>query len=443
MNTHKVIWQEGMLLRPQHLQQNDRYFENRIRAQTRLLQRNAWGFFELVIDPQYFNMSQLVVTRASGVLPDGSFFDLGKNTGPLMVDIPPEKDSVSVYLTLPLLTANNIEARREDQPDVLARYLAYDTEVFDSNAGGESASQVSCAKPDFRLLTDDQLGDRSFVKLKVCELMDVTANGGIKLSGNFSPTFLYTHASEYLLSCLNEVIALLAHRGEKIAERIQASGRGGAAEVGDFMMLQLINRTELVLRHLRSQQQLHPEELYSVLLGMLGELATFASDVKRPDVDSFYDHSDQGRSLRLLMGPIRQMLSMVLEQYALELPLQPRQYGIFVAPLTDRSLLGSATFVVAASASCDSEELRKRLPAHLKVAPVESIRELVNLHLPGIKVKPLPVAPRQIPFHANKTYFMLEIQSRELAQLESSGGFAFHVSGEFADLKLNFWAIRS
>jgi len=68
---------------------------------------------------------------------------------------------------------------------------------------------------------------------------------------------------------------------------------------------------------------------------------------------------------------------------------------------------------------------------------------LVNLHLPGIKVKPLPVAPRQIPFHANKTYFLLELHSQELAQLESSGGFAFHVSGDFDGLDLNFWAIRS
>ena len=74
---------------------------------------------------------------------------------------------------------------------------------------------------------------------------------------------------------------------------------------------------------------------------------------------------------------------------------------------------------------------------------MERIRDLVNLHLPGIKVKPLPVAPRQIAFHANKTYFILELSSEELAQLRHSGGFAFHVSGELAELELNFWAIRN
>ena len=123
--------------------------------------------------------------------------------------------------------------------------------------------------------------------------------------------------------------------------------------------------------------------------------------------------------------------------------MQPRQYGVLVCPVSDLKLLGSATFILAATAQCDSEELRQRLPAHLKIGAVERIRELVNLHLAGIKVRPLPVAPRQIPFHAGKTYFMLELNARDITQLEQSGGFALHVSGEFNALELNFWAIRN
>ncbi|MNE81590.1 hypothetical protein D3C80_1782530 [compost metagenome] len=99
--------------------------------------------------------------------------------------------------------------------------------------------------------------------------------------------------------------------------------------------------------------------------------------------------------------------------------------------------------MLAASANCDSEELRHRLPLNLKVGSVERIRQLVNLHLPGIKIRPLPVAPRQIAFHANKTYFILEPSSEDLAQLKRSAGFAFHVCGDFAELELNFWAIRN
>ncbi|MGB3127030.1 MAG: type VI secretion system baseplate subunit TssK, partial [Pseudomonas sp.] len=224
---------------------------------------------------------------------------------------------------------------------------------------------------------------------------------------------------------------------------VRGEGAAASSEIGDFLMLQLINRTELELRHYLSQAQVRPEALFRSLLSMFGELSTFANDTKRAHLEVRYSHGDQGESFRGLMDGVRAVLSMVLEQHAIELTLQQRQYGVLVCPVSNLKLLGTATFILAATAQCDSEELRHRLPAHLKVGPVERIRELVNLHLAGIKIKPLPVAPRQIPFHASKTYFMLDLNARDIAQLEQSGGFAFHVSGEFAALELNFWAIRN
>jgi len=443
MNADKVIWQEGMLLRPQHFQHSDRYYDHQMKTRTQLLGRYTWGFLGLDIDVQFLNMGKLVIRQASGVLSDGSLFDLSSNTEALALDVPPNTGKTPVYLALPLVTGNHIEARRPEQSDVLARYTAYETEVADSNAGDGSNSPISCGRPDFRLLLGAQKSDQACVKLQLCQILDTTSDGVISLDEQFVPTFIHTHASGYLLSCLKEVISMLSHRGDTLAERIRSNGKVGGAEVGDFMMLQLINRTELVLHHYLSLEQLHPEELYCTMLSMLGDLATFASDSKRPQLQTRYQHSDQGESFRALMDAIRQVLSMVLEQHAMELQLETRQYGILVSQMSDHKLLATTSFVLVAHANCDSEELRHRLPAHLKVGPVESIRQLVNLHLPGFKVKPLPVAPRQIPFHANKTYFALELGSDDLAQLERSGGFAFHVSGEFSELELQFWAIRN
>lgn len=443
MTTQKVVWHEGMLLRPQHFQQNDRYYDHQFKTRTQQLHTAAWGFFGLEIDRQFLAMGKLVVSQASGILPDGSLFELGAEREPLALDVPANTSNSAVYLALPLVTGNHVEARRAEQKDVLARYLTSEESVTDSNAGDNTVSQISCALQDFRLLMGNEVDDPAFVKIKLCHILDTTPDGVVSLDADFVPTFLHLHANSFLLSCLKEVISMLTHRGDILAERIRASGKVSGAEVGDFMMLQLINRHEPILRHHLAAEQLHPELLYRELLGLLGELSTFSSESKRPKLDSRYLHSDQGNSFRKLMDAIRQVLSMVLEQHAVELDLQQRQYGIQVSPLKDHKLLGTSSFVLAASAQCDSEELRQRLPAHLKIGPVERIRQLVNLHLPGIRVKPLPVAPRQIPFHSGKTYFALELNSEELAQLERSGGFAFHVSGDFPELELKFWAIRN
>ncbi|WP_164708608.1 type VI secretion system baseplate subunit TssK, partial [Pseudomonas viridiflava] len=82
MNSHKVIWQEGMLLRPQHFQHNDRYYDHQMKTRTQLLGSYTWGFLSLDIDLQFLNMGKLVISNASGILPDGSLFELGGNTEP-------------------------------------------------------------------------------------------------------------------------------------------------------------------------------------------------------------------------------------------------------------------------------------------------------------------------------------------------------------------------
>ena len=142
------------------------------------------------------------------------------------------------------------------------------------------------------------------------------------------------------------------------------------------------------------------------------------------------------------MAALRASLSAVLEQRAIPIPIESKKFGISVANVADRSLYSTAVFVLAARADLPAEELRRRFPAQLKIGPVEKIRELVNLQLKGVPVHAMPVAPRQIPFHAGFVYFELD-QSNELwGQLQSSGGIALHLAGEFPGLALEFWAIR-
>jgi type VI secretion system protein ImpJ len=132
-----------------------------------------------------------------------------------------------------------------------------------------------------------------------------------------------------------------------------------------------------------------------------------------------------------------------MEQTAIPIELQDRAYGVRVALIPDVGLQRNATFVLAVSAQLPGDALRARFPTQVKIGPVERIRDLVNLQLPGVGLRPLPVAPRQIPYHAGFSYFELETRNNELwKQLESSGGLAMHIAGEFPGIELEFWAIR-
>jgi type VI secretion system protein ImpJ len=224
MQMHHVIWQEGMLLRPQHLQHSDRYFHRQLNR-TRLLACDAWGFLSLDLDLQYLNMGKVVVSQASGVLPDGSLFELSGAMEPLVLQVPANADGQAVYLALPLATDHQVEVRKQEQREVLARYVAWETEIGDSNAGVDTRCQIHCARPDLRLTLGEQPSDPFYVKLQVARVLDSSHDGGVRLDPDFVPTFIYLQGSGYVSSCIKEVLSLLATRGDAIAARIQGPTR--------------------------------------------------------------------------------------------------------------------------------------------------------------------------------------------------------------------------
>src|SRR3954464_2084953 len=71
-----VIWSKGTALTPQHLQNQDRFFESSLQFRINALAFRPWGFQDLEIDHQALAASSFALTRASGVLPDGLLFDI-------------------------------------------------------------------------------------------------------------------------------------------------------------------------------------------------------------------------------------------------------------------------------------------------------------------------------------------------------------------------------
>lgn len=208
------------------------------------------------------------------------------------------------------------------------------------------------------------------------------------------------------------------------------------------MMLQMINRLEPLAGHLSQLQALHPLALYTEMLQMVGEFSTFVTETKRPAKFPPYLHNNLQHTFEPVVSSLRECLSMVYEQTASNIPLVEKGYGISVAQITDRTLLSSGVFVLAINADVPENQLRSHFPAKVKIGPVERIRQLVNASMPGIPLKALPVAPRQIPYRAGYCYFELEQNNDFWKELNHSGGFAFHVGGDFPGLEIEFWSIR-
>ena len=161
---------------------------------------------------------------------------------------------------------------------------------------------------------------------------------------------------------MRELEGLLHHRGEAVAARMSRPGRGGVSELGDFLLLELVNRWEPRVRHLLQQGLIHSERLYATLLELGGDLATFTRDPRRPIEYPVYDHDDPQACFTPLIADLRRSLSMVLEQTAIPIELHERAYGVRVAIMPPVEVQRSATFVLAVAADVPADTRACALP---------------------------------------------------------------------------------
>lgn len=437
----KVIWSEGLFLEPQHFQQQDRHATWRLDARVGSIAEHAWGFSALELDAPALALGRVQIARASGVLPDGTPFDIpAEDPVPPALEVPADLEDERIALALPLRREGAPELDDPADPASLARLSARDLELVDSTLAARRTAPVRLGALRLRLMREAAASD-AYARLGVAQVLERRADGALTLDRTYVPPMLHARADATLESYVRELQSLLHQRGEVLGARLGQPGRGGVAEVAEFLLLQTVNRFEPLFAHLGARPLLHPERLYSACLALAGDLATF-SPPRRPPPFPAYRHDALRETFAPLMVDLRRSLSQVLEQAAIPIELQERRFGVRVAVIADRELLRNAGFVLAVNAQLPAETLRARFPAQVKIGPAERIRELVNLQLPGVALHALPVAPRQIPYHAGYSYFELERGGELWSQLERSGGLAMHIAGDFPGLELEFWAIR-
>src|SRR5262249_6644980 len=406
MSAHsRVIWSEGLFLQPQHFQQQECSVDRFVELRCRPLVPHGWGFTDIEFERDHLSIGKAALRRLAGVFPDGTPFQLPDDDPlPAPIEIGTDVRNQILYLAVPLRRPGESEAVRDGADNDLARHDIRQVPAADSAATDSDPAMLEVGALRTRLLLAKDVTD-AYATIPLALVVECRADRQVVLDDQFIPTVLHVRAANRLSAFTSELLGLLHQRGEALAGRVAATGRGGAAEFADFLMLQAINRYEPLLAHYADGGDLHPESLFRICVSAAGEFATFTTTSKRPPKVTAYRHDRLRESFDPVIISLRESLSKVLTQAAISIPIEPRRYGIHVAIVTDRSLYGSAVFILAARADIPSEELRRRFPAQLKIGPVEKITDLVRLQLPGVPVHPVPVAPRQIPYHAGYAYF--------------------------------------
>ena len=439
----KVVWSEGLFLRPQHLQQQERYLERFADQRAEPLRSYPWGMVELEIERELLGIGKFALRRARGVFPDGTPFSMPDHDPlPAALEIGSEARGKAVYLALPLRRAGGAETLRNPAPESFARCSVIEVECRDASVEGSNTIELETGALRSRFLLEGKPLD-DFACIPVAEVIECGADKQVMLDASFMPTALNTRACVPLATFTTELVGMLRQHGDALARTVGGAGRGAAAEIADFLKLQTINRFQPLCQHLSRAQLVHPEDLYRVFLVLAGELATLSGKTRRPEDFPDYQHSDLRATFAPVMHALRAYLAMRLAARVVSISVEQVQKNVYSAVIPDVSLARDGTFVLAVGADLSSAQIRQTFPGLTTISAAPRLRELVAGHVPGIAMHTLETVPSQLPFHAGSVYFELDRSSPEWGYLAESGAFGFFVREGFPNLRLEMWAIRN
>ena len=173
---NKVVWAEGLFLQPQHLQQQDRYFDRLVRNSTMGLRPFAWGLTELSLDTDMLTLGKFAVRSAAGILPDGTPFNVPEDVDhPTPIDLPESTRNMVVYLQLPTRQPGGVETAPPELQETVARFATNEFEATDINAGYQGSASVPIAKLRLRYALENEARS-GFTAIGLARIVEVRAD---------------------------------------------------------------------------------------------------------------------------------------------------------------------------------------------------------------------------------------------------------------------------
>lgn len=132
----KVVWSQGLFVKPQHFQQEARHLEHVLTRMIAGTEPHFYGFTSLVLNEDLLWLGKIELRQASGVMPDGTVFDFPTyDLPPVVLDISEHFTANEViYLCLPLSIESGVEvgAAFGNASRVTSRYETADYQARDT-----------------------------------------------------------------------------------------------------------------------------------------------------------------------------------------------------------------------------------------------------------------------------------------------------------------------
>ncbi|OON62788.1 type VI secretion system-associated protein [Massilia sp. KIM] len=445
--TSKVLWGEGLLLRPQHFQQQDQYHERRLHESLRAVHPYAWGVNTLRIDIDALGSNVLRVLELSLRFQDGELVDApAVDVLPASIDLSTllqNQQSVTFYAALPAFKPFGGNFAQPGQAQDSARYVQDNRETPDLYTQAAHA-QLSYLKKAVRLVPEHEPRD-SYTSFPLLRLRRV-ATGGFELDPDFVPPSMSVHSAPVLGNQLRRLLdalqakvsALYGHHREPNRNVIEY--RSG--DMSSFWLLHTASTAYASLTHYYHHPALHPERLYEQLLGLAGSLMTFSKSWTLADLPA-YQHADPGPAFGKLYAIIRELIDTVISSKYFAIALEEIKPSYWLGKLDSGKIDDKTVFYLAVTAAMPVVELVGAVPLRFKVGSPDDVDKLVLAAMPGVRLQHAPQVPAAVPVRPDTVYFLVEAKGQLYERMLQAQSVSVYVPAGMSDLSMELVAVAS
>ncbi|WP_300042634.1 type VI secretion system baseplate subunit TssK [uncultured Paracoccus sp.] len=426
---NRVVWSEGLYLRTQHLQQQDRHLGWLVRQALRATPLQSFGFVALQLDRAALDAGQMAVEIADGVMPDGTIFSASESCLPVQpVPVTAKTGAGLVHLAIPSETSGGAEIDPAHEDPTGMRYRGAFTTIRDAIAGGAEPTEIEVARLAPKLLLPGQ-ELRGYTTLPLARLTGLTAEGAVALDDGFLAPALHIGAVPWYGQFLKELVTGV----DRIADAHGSMVLGGTgASMENLLILELANRARPRLAHLLAQDDCHPSDLICELAGLAGQMATYGASSRRMTELPVYDHADPQAAWTALADTLRSLMLSLrhVEPKSRALPVSRHSENIWTVRIDNPEIIKSSRIVLRIGGELSEAMLRKIFVDQATVGAAGDFDKLWKSKLPGIPLKPLNSQPREIPYDGDRLCLELDRASEHYAALADAPGFVLGVAGK-------------
>ncbi|MEQ6341587.1 MAG: type VI secretion system baseplate subunit TssK [Gammaproteobacteria bacterium] len=442
----KVLWGEGLFLRPQHFQQQDQYHENRLHETVNALHPYLWGVAALLLDRDALSNNTLRLSELTLIFQDSEIVKApGEDDLPDAVNlsgIPLSQQTITYYAALPSLKSFGGNFSPSGHPvNSSARYAQTSLETPDLFTQAAKA-ELSYLKKTVRLVSELEPRD-SYVSFPLVRLRRAST-GGFEVDPTFIPPSLSIRSAPGLFLQLRRLMdalqakvnALYGYHREPSKNIIEF--RSG--DISSFLLLHTVSSAFSSLTHYLHHPALHPERLYEQLLGLAGALMTYSKNYALTDLP-VYTHQDPGPCFAKLDSIIRGLLDTVISSKYFSIALSEIKPSYYHGMLDSGKINDKTVFYLAIGANLPAIELVDIVPLRFKIGAPDDVEKFVLSAMPGVKLVHTPQVPGAVPVRPDTYYFSVENKGPMYERMLQAQSISIYVPSGIPDLKLELLAV--